>query len=73
MMYYHMGFPYNSVGKESTCNEGDLDSILGSGEPPGEENGNSFQYSFLENSMDRGNWRATVHGVAESDSFTLSD
>ena len=32
---------------------------------PGGEHGNSFQYSCLENPMDRGAWRATVHGVAE--------
>ena len=32
----------------------------------GEGNGNSLQYSYLENPMDRGAWRATVHGVAES-------
>ena len=34
---------------------------------PGEKNGYPLQYSCLENSMDRGNWQATVHGVAESD------
>ena len=39
----------------------------GSGRSPGEENGNPFQYSCLGNPMDRGAWRATVHGVAESD------
>ena len=33
---------------------------------PGEENGNPLQHSCLENSMDRGAWRATVHGVAKS-------
>ena len=33
----------------------------------GEGNGNPLQYSFLENSMDRGAWQATVHGVTESD------
>ena len=33
----------------------------------GEGNGNPLQYSCLENLMDRGAWRATVHGVAESD------
>ena len=37
------------------------------GKIPGEGNGNSLQYSCLENSMDRGAWHATVHGVAESD------
>ena len=34
---------------------------------PGEKNGNSLQYSCLENHMDRGAWWATVHGVTESD------
>ena len=45
----------------------DLGSIPGLGRPPGEENGNPFQYSYLENSVDRRAWWATVHGVAESD------
>ena len=56
-----------SDGKESACNEGDLDSILGLGRSPGEGNGNPLQYSCLENSMDRGALQATVHGFAESD------
>ena len=37
------------------------------GRSPGEVNGNSLQYSCLENSMDRGAWWATVHRVAKSD------
>ena len=45
---------------------GDLGSILGSGRSPGEGNGNPLQYSCLENSMDRGAWWATVHGVTKS-------
>jgi len=49
-----------------TCNVGDPRSIPGSGRSPGEGNGNSLQYSCLENSMDRGAWWATVHGVAKS-------
>ena len=40
--------------------------IPGSGRPPGGGHGNPLQYSCLENPMDRGAWRATVHGVAQS-------
>ena len=61
-----MGFPGGSDGKESACNAGNLGLIPGSGRSPGEGNGNPLQYSCLENSMDRGTWRATVHGVAKS-------
>ena len=43
-----------------------MGSIAGSGRSPGIGNGNSLQYSCLENSMDRGGWRATVYGVAKS-------
>ena len=63
------GFPGDSVGKESTCNAGDTEdvgSIPGSGRSPGGGHGNPLQYSYLENSMDRGAWRATVHRVAKS-------
>ena len=52
---------------KSACNAGDLGLIPGSGRSPGEQNGNPFQYSFLENPMDRGNLWATIHGVTESD------
>ena len=52
-------------GKEPTCNGGDVGSITGLGRSPGEGNANPLQYSCLENSMDRGLWRATVHSVAE--------
>ena len=44
----------------------DVGLIPGSGRSPGEGNGNPLQYSCLENSMDRGAWWATVHGVAKS-------
>ena len=67
-----MGFPGGLDGKESTCNAGDLGSILGSGRSPGEGNGYPLQYSCLENPMDRGAWRATVHGVPKSQT-RLSD
>ena len=43
----------------------DLGSIPGLGRSPGEGNGNSLQYSCLENPMDRGAWQATVHGITE--------
>ena len=59
------GFPHSSVGKESACNAGDPSSIPGSGRPPGEENGNSLQYSCLGNPMNRGAWRFTILGVAK--------
>ena len=52
--------------KESTCNAGDMGLIPGSERYPGEGNGYPLQYSCLENSMDRGAWRATIHGVANS-------
>ena len=45
----------------------DASSVPGSGRSSGEGHGNPPQYSCLENPMDRGAWRATVHGVAESD------
>jgi len=60
------GFPGASDGKESTCNAGDTDLILGSGRTPGERNDTPLQYSCLENSMERGAWQVTVLGVAKS-------
>jgi len=54
-----------SDSKESTCNAGDSCLIPGSGRSPGEGNGNPLQYSYLENSMDRGAWQARIHGVAK--------
>ena len=47
-------------------------SIPGSGIFPGEGNGNPLQHSCLENSMERGAWRATVHRVAESDTTEVT-
>ena len=51
-MYLSEGFIGISEGKKSACNAGDLGLIPGSGRSPGE--GDGFQYSFLEESMDRG-------------------
>ena len=65
LLYLNQGFPHSSVSKESACSAGgDPGSIPGLGRSSGEGNGNPFQYSCLENPMDRGAWRATVHGVA---------
>ena len=61
---YKQDFPGGSVGKESTCNAGDLGLIYGLEIPPGEGNGYPLQYSCLENFMDRGDWQATGHGVS---------
>ena len=60
--------PGGSDGEES----GDLGSIPGTGKSPGEGNCNPLQYPCLENPMDRGAWRATVHGVTKSQT-QLSD
>ena len=61
-----LGFPGGSAGKESTCNAEDLGLILGLGRSPGEGNSYPFQYSGLENPMNRGARQATVHGVTKS-------
>ena len=61
-----LGFPGGSGGKEAACNVVDPSSIPGSRRSPGEGNGNPLQYSCLERRMDRGAWRAAVHGVAKS-------
>ena len=68
-----MGFPGGAVEKKLPAKAGDardMGSIPGSGISPGGGNGNSLQYSYLENSMDRGAWQATVHRVAKSWSDT---
>ena len=51
---------------ESACNAGDASAIPASGRPPGGGHDNPLQYSCLENPMDRGAWRGTVHGVTKS-------
>ena len=64
-----LGFPGGSVEKKPPTNAGDTrdrDPFPWSGRFPGVENGNPFQYSCLENPMDRGAWRATVRGVTKS-------
>ena len=61
-----MGFLGDSVVKNPPANARDPGLIPGSGRSPEEGNGNPLQCSCLGNPMDRGAWRATVHGVAKS-------
>ena len=56
--------------KNSPANAIDVSLIPESGRSPGEENGSPLQYSFLGNSMDRGAWQATVHGVSKESDTT---
>ena len=75
MRYTHVlnlmifGFSCGSMVNNLPANTGvtgDAGSISGSRRSPGEENGNPSQYSYLENPMDRGAWRATGHVVTKS-------
>ena len=62
-------FPRGTSGKETACQRRRCKRcgpIPGLGRPPGGGHGNPLQYSCLENLKDRGAWRATVHGVTES-------
>ena len=63
---YSTDFPCGSDCKESAYNAEDLGLIPRLGRSPGEENGYPHQFSCLKNSMDRGVWQASVHGVAKS-------
>ena len=58
------------MGKNLPVNEGDASSIPGWGRSPGVGNGNPLQYSWLENSMGRGVWCVTEHGVAKESDTT---
>ena len=63
-----IGLPRWLSGKESTCSAGDtgdMDSTPGSGRSPGIGNGNPLQYPCLGASIDRGAWRAAVHGATK--------
>ena len=65
-IYHNVDFPGGSDNRKCSCNAGDPGSIPGSEKSPGEGTNYPLQYSCLENSRDRGNWLATVHGVTES-------
>ena len=59
--------PVSSVSQVANAGDArDAGSILGLGRCPGEGHGNPLQYSYLENPMNRGAWRATVHGVTKT-------
>ena len=72
LFYLHRGIHVSwasqetQVAKNPPADAGDAGLIPGSGRAAGGGNGNTLQYSCLENSMHRGAWRATVHGVAKS-------
>ena len=55
-----------------SCSAGGLGLTVGSGRSPREGNGNPLQYSCLENSMSRGSWQGTVHGVSEMNTERLT-
>ena len=59
-------FPSGTSGKESSSNARDAGLIPGYRRSPEEGNGNPLWYSCLGNPMDRGAWRATVHGAAKT-------
>ena len=61
-----LSFPGGAMVKNLLLNTGDAGSIPGSGRFPGGGNGKPLQYSCLEDPMDKGAWKATVHGVAKS-------
>ena len=64
------GFPDGSMVNNQPANVADVGSIPGLGRSPGEGNGNPLQYSCLGNPMDRGAWRAIVHGVSKESDVT---
>ena len=61
-----VGFPGGAVLKDPPARAGDTGSVPGLGRSPGGGNGHPLQYSCLENSTASGPWKATVHGVAKS-------
>ena len=65
-----MGFPSGAVVKNPPADAGEAGSIPGLGISPEEGNGNPFQSFCLENTMDRGAWWATAHGVAKELNLT---
>ena len=69
----YRGFLGGSVVKNLPAKAGDLGLIPGLGRGPGERNGNPLQYSCLGNPTDSRAWRATVHGVAKSQTHLVTN
>ena len=67
---FSLGKPWWLSSKEATCSAGDMGLIPGLGRSLGEVSGNRLQYSCLENSMNRGAWHDTVHGVEKESHMT---
>ena len=76
LLHYSWASLVTPMVRESACNAGDLGLIPGLGRSPGEGDGYPFQYYCLENSMDRGAWRAQFMGLPRVDhdwmTFTTS-
>ena len=70
LIWDYLCFPGGSLVKNLPANAGDIGLIPVSGRSPGEGNDNPLQYSCLGNPMDRGAWRAVVHGVAKESDTT---
>jgi len=66
----YTGSPGGSAVKNPPANAGNTDSIPKSRRYPGKGNGNSLQYSCLENPIDKGTWWATIHGVTKESDMT---
>ena len=71
-VHYNKGFQSVTVVKSLSANAGDAGDprdagvILGLGKSPAVESGYPLQYSCLENSMEKGDWQVTVHGIVKS-------
>ena len=74
LLRVHWGFQVELVVKRRHTYAGDIrdvGSVPGLGGSPGEGNGNLLQYSYPENSMDRGAWQTIVNGVLSSSNFSI--
>ena len=70
MRVFNQGFPGGLVLKNPPAKAGDVGLIPGLRRPPGEGNGNLFQYSCLGNVKDRGAWLAAIHAVTRETDTT---